>query len=101
MAYPIQALEAAAALHEYTLTDRGTYLSVNAKVESQLTIYKKGTNSSNDPLLLPAHILIGFNAKNKEMAQEFAIWVTSEAGQHVIKDFKKKNQHVYSPAPKS
>jgi ABC-type tungstate transport system permease subunit len=101
MAYPIQALEAAASLQEYTLTDRGTFLSVNAKVESQLTIYKKGTNSSDDPLLLPAHILVGSNAQNAKMAQEFAVWVTSEAGQGVIRDFKKKNQQVYSPAPKS
>ncbi|KAF8855535.1 putative extracellular tungstate binding protein [Acephala macrosclerotiorum] len=98
IAYPIQALEVAAALQEYTLTDLGTYLSVSSKVESQLTIYKKGTDSSHDPLLLPAHILVSCKAQNVSIAEEFARWVTSLAGQLVIRNFKKKDQRVYSGA---
>ncbi|KID85174.1 hypothetical protein MGU_07596 [Metarhizium guizhouense ARSEF 977] len=99
MAFPIQALGAAAALQEYTLTDWGTYLSVDESVRKQITIYKKGSESTYDPLLMPAHLLISSRAKNAGMAKKFADWVTSRAGQGVIEQFRKNGQQVYTPAP--
>ncbi|KID93821.1 hypothetical protein MAJ_10227, partial [Metarhizium majus ARSEF 297] len=99
MAFPIQALGAAAALQEYTLTDWGTYLSVDESLRKQITIYKKGSESTYDPLLMPAHLLISSRAKNAGMAKKFADWLTSRTGQGVIEQFRKNSQQVYTPAP--
>jgi len=101
IAYPIQALRAAAALGEYTLTDWGTYLSIDEEVQKQLIKYKKGTDSADDTFLLPAHLLIGCNSKNPETADAFAKWLVSDAGQASISGFKKKGEQVYSRAPKA
>ena len=43
IAYPIQALTAAILLDEYTITDRGTYLSISTQLQNQTTIYKAAT----------------------------------------------------------
>ncbi|KJK81268.1 hypothetical protein H634G_03287 [Metarhizium anisopliae BRIP 53293] len=99
MAYPIQALTAAAVLREYTLTDWETYLSVDDSVRKQITIYKKGSESIYDPLLVPAHLLISSRAKNAGMAKKFADWLMSRAGQEVIEQFRKNGQQVYTRAP--
>ncbi|KAK8929205.1 hypothetical protein VCV18_001867 [Metarhizium anisopliae] len=99
MAYPIQALAAAAALREYTLTDWETYLSVDESVRKQITIYKKGSESTYDPLPMRAHLLISGRAKNASMAKKFADWLMSRAGQEVIEQFCKNGQQVYTPAP--
>ncbi|EFZ03997.2 hypothetical protein MAA_01071 [Metarhizium robertsii ARSEF 23] len=98
MAYPIQALAAAAALWEYTLTDWETYLSVDESVRKQITIYKKGSESTYDPLPMPVHLLISSRAKNGGMAKKFADWLTSRAGQEVVEQFRKNGQQVYTPA---
>ncbi|KAK9443469.1 hypothetical protein VB005_02748 [Metarhizium brunneum] len=99
MAYPIQALAAAAALRECTLTDWETYLSVDESARKQITIYKKGSESTYDPLLMPAHLLISNRAKNGGMTKKFPDWLTSRAGQEVIEQFRKNGQQVYTPAP--
>ena len=52
--YPIQALTAAAELQEYTLTDRGTILSVDQAVSKAVTVYKAATDSEND-VSAPGH----------------------------------------------
>ncbi|KMU85712.1 hypothetical protein CIHG_03752 [Coccidioides immitis H538.4] len=98
--FPIQALTAAILLREYTITDYGTYLSIPRGLRDQMVIYKKGTNDADDPLLNPAHLLVGARAKNAKMAKEFAKWLVSkEGGQKVIEGFKKDGQQLYSPAP--
>lgn len=99
MAYPIQALAAAAALREYTLTDWETYLSVDESVRKQITIYKKGSESTYDPLPMPVHLLISSRAKNGGMSKNFADWLTSRAGQEMIEQFRKNGQQVYTPPP--
>ncbi|KAL3478880.1 hypothetical protein BJX99DRAFT_223570 [Aspergillus californicus] len=100
MAYPIQALEAAARLQEYTLTDWGTYLSSSEVVSNSLAIYKHGQDDEKDLLLAPAHLLVGAKAQNVTAAKDFATWATGEEGQTVIAEFKKFGEAVYSPAPK-
>ena len=99
IAFPIQALTTAILLQEYTLTDRGTYLSLPANLTSQTVIYKAATDEADDPLLNPARLLIGKGAQNAETAQEFADWLVSQSGQKVITDFTKNGQQLYSPAP--
>ncbi|KAJ5900143.1 hypothetical protein N7495_004887 [Penicillium taxi] len=100
IAYPIQALGAAAALGEYTLTDYGTWLSVESTVRNQLAICKKGEDKEDDPLLLPAHLLLGAKAQDLPLAKEFAAWMTDkQGGQAVITVFKKSDEQVYSVAP--
>ncbi|KAK3901584.1 hypothetical protein C8A05DRAFT_16257 [Staphylotrichum tortipilum] len=97
--FPIQALTAAILLDEYTLTDRGTFLSLPANLTSKTTIYKASTDEADDPLLNPAHLLIGTKAPNPETAAAFAKWMVSTSGQDVVKGFKKNGQQLYSPAP--
>ncbi|KIJ98187.1 hypothetical protein K443DRAFT_680974 [Laccaria amethystina LaAM-08-1] len=99
--FPLQALEAASLLSEYTLTDRGTWLSSPPSVTSQLEIFKAGTDDADDPLLNPAHVLLGSNADlmNKDIANAFIMWVVSEQGQHVVGHFKKHGEVLYSKAP--
>ena len=99
IAFPIQALTAAILLNEYTLTDKGTFLSLPANLTDQTVIYKAATDSADDPLLNPAHLLIGRKAPNADMAKAFATWVVSRRGQDVIAGFKKNGQQLYSPAP--
>ncbi|PGH16713.1 hypothetical protein AJ79_01586 [Helicocarpus griseus UAMH5409] len=99
IAYPVQALTAAALLKEHTITDRGTYLSVDKKVREQIKIFKAGSDEADDPLLNPAHLLIGEKAKDAEMAKKFAEWLVSPAGQKVITDFKKDGEQLYTGAP--
>ncbi|KAF5372372.1 hypothetical protein D9615_009284 [Tricholomella constricta] len=60
--FPLQALEAASLLSEYTLTDRGTWLSSPSNITSKLDIFKAGSDDPRDPLLNPAHVLLGSGA---------------------------------------
>ncbi|KAI9925794.1 hypothetical protein ASPWEDRAFT_29607 [Aspergillus wentii DTO 134E9] len=99
IAYPIQALTAAIQLEEYTITDRGTYLSISTDLQNQTTIYKAATDDAADPLLNPAHMLVGKNAKNLKTADAFAQWVISAEGQRTITGFKKNGQQLYTGAP--
>ncbi|KAJ5476374.1 hypothetical protein N7475_002103 [Penicillium sp. IBT 31633x] len=99
IAYPIQALTAAILLEEYTITDRGTFLSIDAELQNQTSIYKAATDAPSDPLLNPAHMLVGRGAENEKMADRFARWVISAEGQKVIVGFKKNGQQLYTAAP--
>jgi ABC-type tungstate transport system permease subunit len=99
IAYPIQALTAAILLDEYTITDRGTYLSISTELQNQTTIYKAAIDEASDPLLNPAHMLVGKNAKNEKTADQFVQWVISDEGQKVITGFKKNGQQLYTEAP--
>ncbi|KAK4233093.1 hypothetical protein C8A03DRAFT_39224 [Achaetomium macrosporum] len=98
IAFPIQALTAAILLNEYTLTDRGTFLSLPANLTSQTTIFKAASDNATDPLLNPAHLLVGARAPNPETADAFAQWLVG-AGQDVIRNFRKNDEQLYSPAP--
>lgn len=99
IAYPIQALTAAILLDEYTITDRGTYLSISTELQSKTVIYQAGSDDAEDSLLNPAHILIRVGAENEEMADKFTEWAISDGGQEVIIGFKKNGQQLYTAAP--
>ncbi|KAI0407016.1 putative extracellular tungstate binding protein [Xylaria palmicola] len=99
--FPIQALTAAILLEEYTITDRGTMLSLDAELANRTVVYKAGSDAAADPLLNPAHLLVGARAPNPGRAVAFAEWVVSDRGQAVIAGFRKNGQQLYSPAPSS
>jgi hypothetical protein len=106
---------AAAKLGEYTITDRGTWLSTSASITSQLVRYNEGQDDptqSNagqpegpaDPLLNPAFFLTGAKVcdSNKQLADDFLTWVISEQGQKVIEDFRgtaSPTEWLYTRAP--
>jgi ABC-type tungstate transport system permease subunit len=98
-AFPIQALTTAILLKEYTLTDRGTFLSLPASVASGMAMYKVGSDSEDDPLLLPGHLLVGNKARNGTLAKKFAEWAVSARGQSVVTGFRKGGVQLYSGAP--
>ncbi|KAH7268586.1 hypothetical protein MRS44_011144 [Fusarium solani] len=100
IAFPIQALTAAILLNEYTITDRGTILSLDAELRNQTKIYKAGSDDADDLLLNPARALIGAKAPNADEAAAFVKWLVSDKGQDVIADFEKDGQQLYSRAPK-
>lgn len=54
---------------------------------------------ATDPLLNPAHMLIGKKATNGKVADAFAKWVISSEGQAVITGFKRNGQQLYTGAP--
>ncbi|KAG9309228.1 hypothetical protein JVU11DRAFT_10707 [Chiua virens] len=97
--FPLQALRAASVLSEYTLTDKGTWLSSPKEVTSTLTIFAQGGDTDpNDPLLNPAHVLLGANADpaNQVIWKKFMEWVKlPDGGQKVIREFKKPPAKIY------
>lgn len=93
-------MTAAILLGEYTLTDRGTFLSLDPSLTNQLTIFKASTDSLDDPLLNPAHILISTLAEDPDIAKQFAEWVIQPGGgQRVISTYSKQEQVLYAVAP--
>ncbi|KAK6540666.1 hypothetical protein TWF694_008059 [Orbilia ellipsospora] len=100
IAFPVQALTAAALLKEYSITDRGTYLSVDASIANKTVIYKASSDNATDPLLNPANLLIGKKATNTAVVAAFKKWVVDKnLGQKVITAFKKNGQQLYTGAP--
>ncbi|KAJ3971099.1 hypothetical protein EV361DRAFT_868744 [Lentinula raphanica] len=112
--FPIQALKAASVLQEYTLTDRGTWLSSTQNVRDALTVYKGQTdfenteggptrqNDSDDNkvLLNPCNALLGASPLDKGLAAKFMKWLLSpDGGQKVVREFKTVDGHaIYAPA---
>jgi ABC-type tungstate transport system permease subunit len=98
-AFPIQALTTAILLKQYTLTDRGTFLSLQQNLTGGVEIFKTGTDDEKDPLLLPGHLLVGNKARNGTLARRFAEWAVGQAGQGVVTGFTKGGRQLYSGAP--
>ncbi|KAK9357811.1 hypothetical protein V1504DRAFT_463197 [Lipomyces starkeyi] len=99
--FPFRALNVAAQLEEYTLTDRGTWYSSEPWIREKMTIFIEGGDSANDPLLNPAHALVGTAVTNKDMANKFLDWIIGPEGQEVFKTFAVNGVVLYTPAPTS
>ncbi|KZP29918.1 hypothetical protein FIBSPDRAFT_851079 [Athelia psychrophila] len=106
--YPLTALETASKLQEYTLTDRGTFLtleSTNRELTDNLHIYKAGKDEDPaDPLLNLATVLLGARVckADAELANNFVDWaIRPDGGQDVIKNFRKEgsDEYLYTGAP--
>ena len=99
--FPSEALQAAALLSEYTLTDVGTWVCLPKSTSSRLKAFKFGKDDPNDPLLNPAHVLRGKRASvaNQMIHNEFMSWVVSPTGgQRVIEKF---SHMKFTKAPRS
>ncbi|KAF8610587.1 hypothetical protein BDV93DRAFT_463615 [Ceratobasidium sp. AG-I] len=102
--YPIDALTAAAVLKEYTVTDRGTWLSTPKNVTKLLVRYNEGKDEDeNDPLLNPAFFLSSSRScpDNMYVADRFLSWTISEEGQAAIGSYTRPNSTdiLYTRAP--
>jgi ABC-type tungstate transport system permease subunit len=109
--FPVQALTAAASLMEYTLTDRGTWLTVYPDdSKATLAMLLEGKDGDDDrkedqadPLLNPCHALVSTktDSAHQKMAKDFVAYLASPPGQDVIARFTNGTSPVplYSKAP--
>jgi tungstate transport system substrate-binding protein len=91
-----QALNAASALHAYTLSDRGTWLSFNNK--GSLVIAVEG-----DPRLINRYDVIELDPQKHSdaklsVAKAFADWLVSSEGQFAIGAFRVDGQVLFNPS---
>ncbi|PHH62847.1 hypothetical protein CDD81_6647 [Ophiocordyceps australis] len=98
-AFPREALIHAIEYEEYTLTDRGTFLSLPRYLRNSITVFKAGTDDGNDPLLNAAYLSVGTRAQNVSLARFFGRWTMHPNGQTVIKHFGKGEEPLYSGSP--
>jgi tungstate transport system substrate-binding protein len=90
------ALNAAAAMPGYTLSDRGTWLSFKNKGPLKLVV-------EGDPALINRYDVIELNpAKHSDAhlaaAHEFAAWLASPAGQATIGAYRVGNEQLFNPS---
>ncbi|ESK92494.1 extracellular tungstate binding [Moniliophthora roreri MCA 2997] len=96
--FPLQALEAASLLSEYTLTDRGTWLSSPSSVTGNLVVYKAAGDNLTDILLNPCAAVLSSNPMDAALAGAFVDWLLDdEGGQKVVREFKKDGEQLYTP----
>jgi hypothetical protein len=63
---------------EYMLVDRGTWYAVSEDIKGGLSVYKEAFDAAeDDPLLNPAHVLMGHRARGKTLADDFVQWLVS------------------------
>jgi len=89
------ALNAAAGMDAYTLSDRGTWLSFNNRRD--LAIVLEG-----DARLINRYDVIELNPKlhgqaKLDLARQFADWLASSAGQQAIGDYEMAGQKLFHP----
>jgi tungstate transport system substrate-binding protein len=89
------ALNAAAGMDAYTLSDRGTWLSFNNRRD--LAIVLEG-----DARLLNRYDVIELNPKlhgqaKLDLAKQFADWLASPAGQQAIGEYEMAGQKLFHP----
>jgi len=90
------ALNAAAGMNAYTLSDRGTWLSFKNK--ASLSVLVEG-----DPKLVNRYDVILLNpAKHKvpkqQLARAFAQWLESPEGQRAIGAYKLEGEQLFHPS---
>jgi len=79
----------------YTLTDRGTYLAMKAKLALEILV-------EGDPALFNPYGVIAVNPQrqphvNFAGAMRFITWITSEEGQRTIAGFKVGDETLFTP----
>ena len=91
-----QALNAAAAMPAYTLSDRGTWLSFKNRASLEIAI-------EGDPHLINRYDVIELNpekhaGRNLAAAKVFADWLVSPAGQAAIGAYKVGGEQLFNPS---
>ncbi|KAF8960817.1 hypothetical protein BDZ97DRAFT_1665317 [Flammula alnicola] len=100
--FPREALQAAALLSEYTLTDQGSWLCAPKALTRSLKAFKVGSNDPSDPLLNPAHLLCSNKVPpaHENICRAFMTWVKApDGGQRVTETFSQNGHILYSKAP--
>ena len=93
----MEALRAAASLTEYTLSDRGTWLSSPSDVTGALRIYKAGSEENRE-LLNPCHLLSSPSPMDEGITNTFMDWIRDwDGGQLVVRTFVKNGDILYGP----
>lgn len=82
-------------LNAYTLSDRGTYLSMEDKIDIGILV-------EGDPELYNPYGVIAVNPAshkhiNYRAAMAFITYITSKEGQDVIRNFRKNGQRLFYP----
>ena len=111
-------LRAASKLGEYTLVDRDTWLAIEPDIRDSMMVFVKIPTvwmrlayaswlaetfnaDKDDPLLNPAHALVGTYGANKDQADTFAEWLSATGGgQKVIETSAVGENVLYALAPK-
>ena len=91
-----KAIQMANELAAYTLTDRGTWLSYNNKVE--LTILYQGEQSLFNPYGIIAVSPERYSDININGAKTLINWLISKQGQTLIGQYKKNGQVLFTPS---
>ena len=93
------ALNMAASIDAYTLSDRGTWLSFGNK--QNLTVLFEGETELLNPYGLVLLNTERFPHVKSEAAMTFAAWLTSERGQDAIGAFRVENAQLFCPNAKN
>ncbi|THH27183.1 hypothetical protein EUX98_g7010 [Antrodiella citrinella] len=96
--FPAQALQAASALSEYTLSDRGSWLSSPDEVTKAMTVFKQGSDDAPE-LYSQCHALVSTEPGDKVLVKEFMQWLlTVDGGQKIVREFERRGEPLYAPA---
>jgi ABC-type tungstate transport system permease subunit len=99
--YPREALQAAAQLKEYTLSDKGTYTAADKSVQDAVRIYLIGSDNADDLLLNPGRALRASQPMDEELAVDFMQWLKADdGGQEVVRTHSMNGVILYSTAPR-
>lgn len=84
----------------YTLSDRGTYLSMKDKID--LEIFVQGPVKGGDPVLMNPYGVIAVNpakytSVNYSMAIAYIGFVTSPRGQEIIENYEVRGEQLFFP----
>jgi tungstate transport system substrate-binding protein len=85
----------------YTITDRGTYLAYQGKID--LEILLEGPVKGGDELLSNPYAVIAVNPakypnRNYQLAMAYIGFITSPEGQKLIGDYKKNGEQLFYPS---
>jgi len=90
-------LRMAADKSAYTLTDRGTWLAMRAKLEGLVPLFEGGAELMN-----PYHVMIVNPVKhphvNRELAEAYLRYLIGAEGQKVIADFRVDGEVLFHPS---
>lgn len=84
----------------YTLSDRGTYLSMKDKIDLEILV--QGPLKGGDPALMNSYGVIAVNpakysSVNYSMAMAYIGFITSPRGQHIIGNYKVEGEQLFFP----
>ena len=86
----------------YTLTDRGTFLAYEGKLNN-LGIMVEGPVKGGDKILANPYGIIAVNPakypeRNYQLAMLYIGFITSPQGQQIIKNYKKEGENLFYPS---